>query len=252
VGLRIVHESPSEFVVVKPAGLPSEVPRDPSADSVVRRLDAQGIGGLRLVHRLDAPACGLLLVARTRDAAAHYAQEVAARHWRKFYVARIAAPSRRARELVGPHTVHLRTVGRTARVVRSGGKTSRLTVLDAQAVPGAPGESHLLVELHTGRFHQIRAMLAHLGAPLTGDAAYGGPGDRVFYLEHVRLRVRLYGGADRWQTWQAPSHADRDPWAPQLKAAVADLALADREPHGGDAAGIGDVQGPGRQGQPVR
>jgi 23S rRNA-/tRNA-specific pseudouridylate synthase len=251
VGVRVVHESASELVVVKPAGLPSEAPRDPSADSVVRRLQSQGLRDLRLVHRLDAPACGLLLVARTTVAAAHYAREIAARRWHKFYVARVATPAGRARPLVGPHTAHLRTVGRTARIVRSGGKASRLAVLHAQAVPGTPEESHLLVELHTGRFHQIRAMLAHLGAPLTGDDTYRGPRERPFYLEHVRLRVRLYD-TERWQAWTAPSHADRDPWAPELTAAVADLALTDRESHGSDAGAIGDVHRPGQQGQPVR
>jgi 23S rRNA-/tRNA-specific pseudouridylate synthase len=219
---------------------------------VVRRLEAQGFGrGLRLVHRLDAPACGLLLVARTQPAAAHYAVEIAARRWQKIYVARAAAPVDRARRLIGAHAAHLRTVGRAARVVRSGGRPSRLTILDAQGVPGVAGESHVLVDLHTGRFHQIRVMLAQLGAPLTGDRTYGGPESRPFYLEHVRLGVSLHG-TGQWQTWVAPSHPDREPWAEALTAALEALPSVDREQHRGDAAAVGDVHRPGRQGEPPR
>jgi 23S rRNA-/tRNA-specific pseudouridylate synthase len=251
VSLHVVHESPSELVVVKPAGVPAEVPRDPSADSVVRRLETQGRRDLRLVHRLDAPACGLLLVARTRAAAAYYAREIAARRWQKVYIARVAMPPGQAVRLVGSQAAYLRTVGRTARVVRSGGNPSRLAVVHAAGVPGVPGESHLLVELHTGRFHQIRAMLAHLGAPLSGDGAYGGPTGRPLYLEHVRLGVSGYD-TGRWQAWQAPSHADREPWAPALTAALDGLALVDREQHGGDPRGVRDVHGPGRQREPAR
>jgi 23S rRNA-/tRNA-specific pseudouridylate synthase len=251
VGVRAVHQSASELVVVKPAGLPSEVPRDPSADSVVRRLQSEGLRDLRLVHRLDAPACGLLLVARSRAAAAHYADEVAARRWHKFYVARVAASCDRAHGLVGPHAAYLKAVGPVARIVRSGGKPSRLTVLHAEAAPGDTGESHVLIALHTGRFHQIRAMLAHLGAPLTGDATYGGPDGRPFYLEHVRLSVSQYGSGE-WRTWHAPPHPDREAWAPAFAAALSDLPLRDREQDGGDTMSLGDVHGPGRQRQPAR
>ena len=77
--LHVVHDGPDEVVVVKPAGLATEVSRDPAADSLIRRLERQGIATPRLVHRLDAPACGLVLVARTTAAAAYHSREIAAR-----------------------------------------------------------------------------------------------------------------------------------------------------------------------------
>jgi 23S rRNA-/tRNA-specific pseudouridylate synthase len=70
----LIEVTSHEIVVLKPAGLASELPHDPAADSLVRRLAAQGFTDLRLVHRLDAPACGLMLVARSAEAAAHYAR----------------------------------------------------------------------------------------------------------------------------------------------------------------------------------
>lgn len=213
----LLDVTPHELVVWKPPGLASELPRDPQADSLISRLRAQGFDTLRLVHRLDSPACGLMIVARTPDAAAHYAAEIAARRWQKFYVAEVACPIARAEGLVGPHKAYLSTEGRRATVVRSGGKPSFLTVVHAAAAPDVPERSFVLVHLHTGRFHQIRVMLAALGAPLVGDTLYGGPVGR-FSLEHVLLAARPFGAA-RARVWQSPDERRR-PWPASLVAAV--------------------------------
>ena len=217
--VQILDVTPHEIVVLKPAGLASELPRDPAADSLVRRLAAQGFSGLRLVHRLDAPTCGLILVARSAEAAAHYAREIEARRWQKWYVAQIALPLAKAGQLVGAHKSYLKVEGSSARVVRAGGKPSFLNVALATPAPDVPDESHLLIELHTGRFHQIRAMLAHRGAPLSGDVRYGGPSGRTMYLEHVILAARMFGSLE-WRVWLAPAHPDRVPWAAELSEAV--------------------------------
>src|SRR5262249_48880308 len=126
--VQLLDVTPHAVIALKPAGLASELPRDPAADSLVHRLGAQGFTGLRLVHRLDAPSCGLMLVARSAEAAAHYAQEIAARRWHKWYVAQVALPLSKAEQLVGPHKSYLKTDGPSARVVRSGGKPSFLDV----------------------------------------------------------------------------------------------------------------------------
>jgi 23S rRNA pseudouridine1911/1915/1917 synthase len=225
VPLHVVHDGPGEVVVLKPAGLATEVSRDAAADSVLRRLEQQGVAAPKLVHRLDAPACGLVLVARSPAAAAHHAAEIAARRWIKWYVARVAMPSTAAAAVVGPHRAYLKTEGRRARVVRAGGKASFLDVHASAAVPGAPAHSHVLVRLHTGRFHQIRAMLAHAGAALVGDPLYGGPPGRL-YLEQVVLGATAYSGD--WSAWEAPRHDDRDAWSPAMAEAVASCAATAR------------------------
>ena len=217
--IQLLDVTPHEIVALKPAGLASELPRDPAADSLVRRLAAQGFSGLRLVHRLDAPTCGLMLVARSAEAAAHYAREIAARRWNKWYVAQVALPLPKAEQLVGAHKSYLKVEGAGARVVRAGGKPSFLDVTLATPVPNLTGESHLLIQLHTGRLHQIRVMLAHRGAPLTGDVRYGGPSGRTMYLEHVILAARTFASLD-WRVWLAPPHPDRPRWAPALSDAV--------------------------------
>ena len=222
----VVAASPHEVVALKPAGLPCEMPRDARADSLVERLAADGFGGLRLVHRLDAAACGLVLVARTREAAAHYSAEIEARRWHKWYVARVAASLAEATRLLGTPKAFLKTDGRQARVVRAGGKPSFLDVVAAATAPGASDEADVLVQLHTGRFHQIRAMLAHAGAPLLGDTRYGGPeGD--LYLEQVVLGVFPAGDVP-WTVWEAPEHADRPRWAAAMRDAVGEAAATAR------------------------
>lgn len=222
----VVAASPHEVVAVKPAGLACELPRDPSADSLITRLAAAGYDDMRLVHRLDAAACGLMLVARTREAAAHYSAEIEARRWHKWYVARVAAPVAEARLLVGAHKAYLKSDGRHARVVRAGGKPSFLDVVAVARAPGASRETDVLVHLHTGRFHQIRAMLAHAGAPLAGDTLYGGPeGD--LYLEHVVLGASTAADGT-WTVWETPAHSDRVRWSDTIATAVAAAAATAR------------------------
>jgi 23S rRNA-/tRNA-specific pseudouridylate synthase len=217
--LPLLDVTPHEVVLWKPPGLASELPRDPHADSVVARLRAQGFDNLRLVHRLDSPACGLMMVARTPEAAAHYAADIAARRWHKVYVAEVACPIERARELIGEHKAYLATDGRQARLVRAGGKPSFLSIVHA-APATRTARSHVLVRLHTGRFHQIRVMLSALGAPLAGDTRYGGPASDSMYLEHVLLGARPFGRPEM-HVWRAPDDVPRPAWASSLRDAVA-------------------------------
>ena len=216
--LQLLEVTPHEVVVCKPPGLAAELPRDPVADSMVIRLRAAGFDDLRLVHRLDAAACGLMVVARTPEAAAHYGAEIAARRWQKVYVAEVAAGADHAIAIVGKHKAYLTTAGRRARLVRSGGKPSFLTVLGAWPAPQAAGRSHVLVHLHTGRYHQVRVMLAGLSAPLVGDTTYGGP-EGPFYLEHVLLAARPFDRVTP-RVWTAPPHEARPAWSSGLAEAV--------------------------------
>jgi len=216
----LIDVTPHEIVLRKPAGLLSEAPRGSVSESVLSRLRAEGLGDeLRLVHRLDAPASGVMVVARTAEVAAYYNAEIAARRWHKIYVATVACPIERAQSLIGTQRAYLKTEGKRAKVVRSGGKPSFLTV--AHVSPGERhSETHVVVRLHTGRFHQIRVMLAELGAPLAGDTVYGGPATGPIYLEHVLLAAQPFGASEK-RVWQSPPAGDRPHWSRELVDAVA-------------------------------
>lgn len=182
--IRILARSADDLVVVKPAGMASQLTSDPRGVSLVARVRAMLPGSNpRLPHRLDRVTRGILVVALSDAAIAFQGASIRDGKWEKLYLARI--PLREG--LVGRHRAHLRQVGMRSTVVRSGGDPATLEIVATAPAPGRPGEAHALVRLGTGRFHQIRVMLAHLGAPLVGDRLYGGARG-PFYLEHARLR----------------------------------------------------------------
>lgn len=234
--LEVVWSAPTgdECVVYKPAGLSSEQSAA-DGDSLVARVRGQfGWPEARLPHRLDRPTRGLMVVARDAPAAARLSAEQREGRWTKWYFARVPAQTGTAgaEALVGAHKAFLRREGRLARVVRSGGDPSRLEVLaTAPAVDG--NGAHALVRLDTGRFHQIRAMLAALGFPLIGDSDYGGeivPHGRGASkslgagrerlgvdLEAAALRIERVGGSLRLRL---ASHRDRVGVDPLLEKAL--------------------------------
>ncbi|HET8748432.1 MAG TPA: RluA family pseudouridine synthase [Ramlibacter sp.] len=178
--LSVVHEDEHLLVVDKPAGLvvhpaPGNwsgtllnalLARDPAA----RLLPRAGI-----VHRLDKDTSGLMVVARTRRAMEQLVEMIAARTVSRQYMALAHRPWEGAaqRRVEAP-------IGRDPR------NRLRMAVVDLQRHPGKPAATvfqrmqqaaagcAVLCTLETGRTHQIRVHLAHIGHPLVADPLYGG------------------------------------------------------------------------------
>jgi len=196
---RVLFRGDDFSVLVKPAGMSSELTLDdPSAvdPSLLAWARCQlDMPDARLPHRLDRITRGLIVIAHDAESAARLGNDLAAGRWRKHYLARVhPSPSKAAdgaQPLVGMHTLHLNRTGRRAEIVRSGGQRAVTEILATAPAPDHPGESHVLLRLHTGRFHQIRATLAHLGAPVTDDPLYDerARGGSRPYLEHILLRM---------------------------------------------------------------
>ncbi len=133
-----------------------------------------------IVHRLDKGTSGVMVVARTPDAHAHLSAQFAARSVERRYAAVVRGAMKTPRGTVdAPLARHPRDRLRFA--VVEGGKraVTHWTVLQERALgaAGAPqGGVVSLVEcrLETGRTHQIRVHLTHVGRPLLGDPVYGG------------------------------------------------------------------------------
>jgi len=203
--------SDREIALRKPPGMESERPagargpaRMPTGLDLVR--ERLGWPEARLPHRLDRIACGWLLACRDAATVAARNESVRAGDWIKGYVARVAMPSRGPASLLGEHLRYLRRDGRLARIVRSGGDPSRLAILAAEAAPDRPGEAHVAIRLDTGRYHQIRAMLAG-----------GAPG--AMYLEHAWLAHPSIDDGVRVVDWR-PGDPGREPVDPSLVAAL--------------------------------
>jgi 23S rRNA pseudouridine1911/1915/1917 synthase len=152
-----------------------------------------GVGGVKrpgIVHRLDKDTSGLLVVAKNDAAhnslAAHFADHGRTGALTRAYLAFVwGSPLRPKGTIEAPVDRHPRARDKMA--VRQGGReaTTHWTVLERYAgTEGRPVASLLECRLETGRTHQIRVHLAHVGHPLLGDEVYG-PG---FKTKSVHLR----------------------------------------------------------------
>jgi 23S rRNA pseudouridine1911/1915/1917 synthase len=222
LGLPVLFASEQELAVVKPAGTATELTSDPNGVSLISRVRsaAPRRATPKLPHRLDRVTRGIVVVALSEDAIRFHSEQLRAGAWEKLYLARLAASQ--AEGLVGLHKLHLRARNGRASVVRSGGKRAITEVLAAAPAADRDDEAHALLRLHTGRYHQIRATMAHLGAPLVGDWLYGEAARRDeprFYLEHVALRFAPYG-MGKLVTLHRRDDPEREAIDPTLRAAL--------------------------------
>ena len=127
---------------------------------------------LGLIHRLDRPVSGVLLFAKTSKAASRLSQQFRERSVEKHYLAcvegALTPPHGRLAHFIA-HTEGSRSV-RVSNAAHTGAKSASLRY-DTRWTDASV--SILDVELETGRKHQIRAQLAHVGHPIVGDRLYG-------------------------------------------------------------------------------
>ena len=175
---RIVYKTPDFLVIYKPAGVPSQSDKTGDADAMTITADILRSMGeddsLFLIHRLDRVVGGLMLFARNKKYAALLSSMVAEREFKKEYLA-VAEGEMTDGQLVDyiyKDSILNRAV--ISSKSHSGAKRAELEykVLDKAEVNGRR-VSLLLVELKTGRFHQIRAQLSSRGHSLLGDKKYG-------------------------------------------------------------------------------
>jgi 23S rRNA pseudouridine1911/1915/1917 synthase len=183
IRLSIVHEDPDLIVIDKPAGLVVHPAAGNPDGTLVNALlahckDLAGVGGVMrpgIVHRLDKDTSGLLVVAKNERAMRSLAKQFSAHAVERAYNAVIwGAPRQREGRVEGNLGRNPFDRKRIA-VLREQGKPARTRyrVLESYGAPARPFASLLECRLETGRTHQIRVHLAHVGHPLLGDATYG-------------------------------------------------------------------------------
>jgi 23S rRNA pseudouridine1911/1915/1917 synthase len=181
IPLDVVHEDEHLLVLDKPAGLVvhpgAGVARGTLAHALLHHAPGiAGVGGAGrpgIVHRLDKETSGLMVVAKTTAAHRALVEMLRARTVRRRYLAIVWGQPRAAAGTVEG------AIGRDPRqrkrmaVVTRGGKPARTRWRVRERLAGA---ALLEVALDTGRTHQIRVHLAHVGHPVAGDPLYGGRG----------------------------------------------------------------------------
>jgi 23S rRNA pseudouridine1911/1915/1917 synthase len=181
IPLVVVYEDEHLAVIDKPAGLVVHPAPGHWDDTLVNALVARGTtlaGGAEgrpgVVHRLDRNTSGLMVVAKTDLAHRRLGAAIAARRVRRTYAA-LAWGHLDASPTVIDAPLARHPTDRKRMTVTARGRPART---DAWVV-GRFGVADLLrLELHTGRTHQIRVHLEHIGHPVVGDPTYAGGGSR--------------------------------------------------------------------------
>jgi len=188
IALDIVFEDDDIIVIDKPKGLVVHPAAGHATGTLVNALIAHcgtslsGIGGVKrpgIVHRLDKDTTGLMVVAKNDQAhqslTAQFADHGRTGSMRRGYMAFAwGVPNRPHGTIDAPIDRHPHA--REKMAVRQGGREA-ITHFEVQQSfagrDGKPVASLLACQLETGRTHQIRVHLAHIGHPLLGDAVYG-------------------------------------------------------------------------------
>jgi 23S rRNA pseudouridine1911/1915/1917 synthase len=247
--LQFVYEDEHLAVLDKPAGLVVHPGPGHWNDSLVNVLVGRGTplsegsseGRPGIVHRLDRDTSGLLLVAKTDAAHRRLATAIERREVSRVYAALVWGHLRKS------------PVDIEAPIARNPKDRKRMTVADggrhatthAARVARFANNDLLRVRLGTGRTHQIRVHLAHIGHPVVGDRDYALGGSRRVAPAERRAAEQLEGLAPR-QLLHAASLAFAHPvsgepltlvseWPADLRPALADAAgdanlLAERNP----------------------
>lgn len=202
IPLDIIYETGDYLVINKPAGLVVHpAPGNPDKTLVNALLahcgdSLSGIGGVQrpgIVHRLDKDTSGLMVVAKHDQAHQFLSNQFADRTLSRTYQALVYGrpmPLQGTIEtLMGRHPKHRKKMA----VLVTGGKeaVTEYRVLDSYGDGQRPAASLVECNLKTGRTHQIRVHLQHIGCPLIGDPVYGrGRGPKIDFP-----RQALHAGA---------------------------------------------------------
>ncbi|MDY1198881.1 23S rRNA pseudouridine(1911/1915/1917) synthase [Pseudomonas aeruginosa] len=174
IELEIVYEDEHILVIDKPAGLVVHPAAGHQNGTLLNALlyhvpDIANVPRAGIVHRLDKDTTGLMVVAKTLEAHTKLVAQLQARSVSRIYEAIV---------------IGVITSGGTidAPIGRHGVQRQKMAVVDAGKVAVSHyrvlerfrAHTHTRVKLETGRTHQIRVHMSHIGYPLVGDPVYGG------------------------------------------------------------------------------
>ena len=181
IPVDIVYEDEDVIVVNKPRGMVVHpAPGHPDGTLVNALMfrcgdSLSGIGGEKrpgIVHRIDKDTSGLIIVAKNDTAHQKLSEQLSDRSLSRVYEAvvkgRLRDDSGTVSAPIGRHPADRKKMAVTE-------KNSRSAVTHWEVIARYKGYTHVRCRLETGRTHQIRVHMAHIGHPLLGDYTYGAP-----------------------------------------------------------------------------
>ncbi|MFN2541027.1 MAG: RluA family pseudouridine synthase [Chthoniobacterales bacterium] len=215
IPLEILFEDDELLVINKPAGLVVHPGAGHKEHTLVNALlhhcsTLSGIGGKErpgIVHRLDKETSGCLVVAKNDEAHRSLSRQFAARTVEKIYLALAAGKLRRPtgviEEKIGRHPIHRQRMSVSS-------TRGRLARTDYRVVRSSEKCSLIECRLHSGRTHQIRVHLHHLGHPVLGDKIYAPESAKDFprQMLHAWKLGFEHPRSKQWKQFEAPLPED--------------------------------------------
>jgi len=232
----VIHRDAQALVINKPPGLATQggTKTHEHVDGLLDALMFERDDRPRLVHRLDKDTSGVLLLARSARAAAHFAKAFSSRSVRKVYWAIvIGVPSIDDGFIDLPLAKQPGTGGEKMHVDEAEGAPARTRY----RVIERAGNRAAWVELqpYTGRTHQLRVHMAAIGHPIVGDGKYGGKDaflsgtiSRKMHLHARRLRIDHPDGSPLDVMAEPPRHFAETLADLGFDAAEGDLPLEEK------------------------
>jgi RluA family pseudouridine synthase len=208
----VIYEDPDVLALNKPAGLSSQGGRGQvhTLDELLWAFAKPGKARPRLIHRLDRDTSGVILTAKTKPAAGFLGKAMMARRFAKTYRAIVTPGAPEPKGGVIDAALRRDEQGREAymRICPPGHADAETARSRYRTISDAPGAALLELDPETGRMHQLRVHLAHIGRPIAGDARYGGA---LVVGGHAIPRLMLHAAA---LTFPHPSGGEKRLEAP--------------------------------------
>lgn len=188
--IKIIYEDNHIIIIHKPAGLATQTSHIGQQDVVSELKNHLKSPYLGIIHRLDQPVEGLLVFAKTKDAAAKLTKQLSAGTLNKQYYAVICGkPSEDEGRLVD----YLIKEGNSGRIGQPEEADAKKAVLQYRIMKEINKDCSLAdIYIETGRFHQIRLQLSHAGCPILGDLKYGSEVSIELSRKYGVKNVALY------------------------------------------------------------
>ena len=215
--IPMIYEDSDIVVINKPAGVLTHakggISDEYTVADMLRPLTtfATDTNRAGIVHRLDRNTSGLIIGARTPDAAAFLQKQFANRTTKKTYIAIVEGQPKHTEALIDLPIGRSPAKPSTFRVDPKGKSAQTLY----KVLATRNGKTLVKLQPKTGRTHQLRVHMAHIGHPIVGDIIYGKPAERMF-LHAYQLEITAPNGER--MTFDAPIPAEVTKDFPEVEA----------------------------------
>lgn len=189
IKIEVIYEDNHIIVIKKPVNVlsQSDSTKDPDIQTLLKKYlkekyNKPGKVFVGLLHRLDRPVGGVMVLAKTSKAASRISKQIREGEFIKRYVAVVhGTPDLSAGKLENYLIKDEKT--NTVHVTLEDAKEGKRAILAYKVIESKENFSLVEINLHTGRPHQIRVQFANIGHPLYGDQKYGAdvnqPGQQI-------------------------------------------------------------------------